>query len=484
MTCVAMLIPITVKAAGEVLPTISISTGSGQETPSYSYGQQKELIFNVTNEGSAEAKNVKISPMLDANTDGWPFEIESMNYDQDFDHIAAGQTIPVKYNWKARQDVADKYYKLGFNITYDDGTKAYKTDKYAFVKMNGKKAATPTPTPPSSPKEPTQDTRGTTTGISNYDPMVSGGGSADSAGGAASGSIPRVIVTGFNTDPAEVKAGNNFKLIIHLKNTSTSTGVKNMLFNLSAPTEGKDENNAPAFLPVSGASSIYMDSIPAGGVADITLDLNAKADLVQKPYTVEVAMKYENQSNAQFDSTSMVSVPVKQAPRFEFSEFEINPSPATVGEEANIMCNLYNLGRTKLYNVKAKYVGKSISSKEVFIGNVESGGTAAIDTMIKAEKETAQGEKIKMILTYEDDANQVTTVEKETAFEVQPATADSGMAMQAAETKKKSLPILPIVIGIVVIIGVITGIIIRKKKKKREGVFEDEFVGLIEDEQQ
>lgn len=34
------------------------------------------------------------------------------------------------------------------------------------------------------------------------------------------GSVPRVIVTGFSTNPAEVRAGSNFKLTIHLKNTS------------------------------------------------------------------------------------------------------------------------------------------------------------------------------------------------------------------------------------------------------------------------
>ena len=58
-----------------------------------------------------------------------------------------------------------------------------------------------------------------------------------------------------------------------------------------------------------------------------------------------------------------------------------------VGSEVNVMCNLYNMGRIKLYNVKAKFEGEGIKSKEIFVGNVESGATASIDGMITGESE-------------------------------------------------------------------------------------------------
>ena len=57
-----------------------------------------------------------------------------------------------------------------------------------------------------------------------------------------------------------------------------------MLFDMQAPSAGTDAAaEAPAFLPASGSSSIYLDRIPAGGTKDISIDLNARADLVQKP---------------------------------------------------------------------------------------------------------------------------------------------------------------------------------------------------------
>ena len=111
------------------------------------------------------------------------------------------------------------------------------------------------------------------------------------------------IVTGFDTNPAEVHAGSDFTLTIHLKNTSKKTKVQNMLFELEAPTEGSDEQtSAPAFLPTSGSNSIYLDGIKADGTADISITLNAKANLLQKPYSINLSMKYEGSQATQIES--------------------------------------------------------------------------------------------------------------------------------------------------------------------------------------
>ena len=101
-----------------------------------------------------------------------------------------------------------------------------------------------------------------------------------------------------------------------------------MLFELQAPTEGTDEQtSAPAFLPTSGSNSIYLNGIKADGTADISITLNAKADLLQKPYSINLSMKYEDSQATQIESSSSISIPVKQDARFEFSEFEISLRP-------------------------------------------------------------------------------------------------------------------------------------------------------------
>ena len=286
-----------------------------------------------------------------------------------------------------------------------------------------------------------------------------------------------MIVTGFTTDPAEVRAGSNFKLTIHLKNTSKMK-VSNMLFDLSAPTEGSDEQTtSPAFLPSSGASSIYLDSIAPNGTADISIELNAKSDLLQKPYSMELSMKYEDPNATQVEGTSSISIPVKQDARFEISDFEISPQSVAVGEEANVMCSLYNLGRIKLYNVKATFEGKNIKKSEVFIGNIESGATGSIDAMLEGKKISDGPAKVTMTLSYEDESGNISETTKDFELEVTEAVDDSDMYMNTdgdVDAGSSGFPVVPVVVVIVIIAGAVAAVVFVKKKKKKQMLNEEE----------
>ena len=297
----------------------------------------------------------------------------------------------------------------------------------------------------------------------------SGGGSG-SGGSSSDGSVPRVIVT--------VHAGSDFTLTIHLKNTSKKTKVQNMLFELEAPTEGTDEQtSAPAFLPTSGSNSIYLDGIKADGTADISITLNAKANLLQKPYSINLSMKYEGSQATQIESSSSISIPVKQDARFEFSEFEISPQTIEVGGEANVMCSLYNLGRIKLYNAKARFEGNGIKKQEIFIGNVEAGATGSIDAMLKGEKVTNGNSKITMTLSYEDESGNISETTKDFELEVTEAVDDSDMHMNTdgdVDAGSSGFPVVPVVVVIVIIAGVVAAVVFVKKKKKKQMLNEEE----------
>lgn len=486
-----------VRAAEGLLVSVQ---AADEGTLSYNYSETKKLSLKVANLGGVNAKNIQIVPRISENIDAWPFEIANKDYTQTIDTLAAGETVNVEFEFTAREKVKTQYYKLAFDYTYvsaDDGGVQGDGEYGLYVKTvakpkkddGGQGGLNDNNNQGGNTGDGGQgipfDTGG---GIANSEPMMTSGGGAG-GGSEGNGSVPRVIVTGFTTDPAEVKAGSNFKLTIHLKNTSKKTAVSNMLFDLSSPTEGADENtSAPAFLPASGSSSIYLDGIKADGTKDISIELNAKSDLVQKPYSVQLSMKYEDSQATQFESASAVSIPVKQDARFEFGEFQISPESVSVGSEANIMCELYNLGRVKLYNVKAKFEGNGIKTAETFVGNVESGATANIDGMVTAESPTAGAEKMKMTLSYEDEGGKVSTIEKEFQLEITEGMEDGvNMTDMPIDEAEKGFPIVPVVIVIVVIAGIVAGVIIYKKKKKRkleeeeEGLV-DEFDRLTEDE--
>lgn len=477
-TLTVLLHPQMVKAAAEGITIVS----KDNKVPTYKAGEKKTWTFTVTNHSDTVMNHVAITPDLGENNDVWPFKTEMQSYQKDLGTLAAGQSRDVAFDFTQREDVPTSRYTLKFKVTADgqeEAEKQFYVNTTAKPEQQNKQDSKDEKEEKSARSEGAGETSGASGssyetaeqsldagGYSNGDVSYSGGGSEGSVA-SGNGSVPRVIVTGFTTDPAEVHAGSNFKLTIHLKNTSKMK-VSNMLFDLAAPTEGSDEQTtAPAFLPASGASSIYLESIAPNGTADISIELNAKSDLLQKPYSMELSMKYEDPNATQVEGSSSISIPVKQDARFEFSDFEISPQSIAVGEEANVMCSLYNLGRIKLYNVKAVFEGKNIKKEEVFIGNVESGATGSIDAMLEGKKVSDGPAKVTMTLSYEDESGNIQTTTKDLNLEVTEKQAEEDLATDVQEEPQKSVPVIPIVVA-VLIVAVVTAVVILKKRKKKQ----------------
>ena len=494
--CIAALLAGTVgilpaKAADAVLKV----TTPGNKVQTYQYQKAQDFVLNVANNSDQTLKNIKVEPVLKKNTDKWPFKTEYQSYEASIPELNAGDSGSVKFNFTQRDDAGDKTYRLTFAVTAENesGEKVY-DDKVTYSVNTSAK-------PESQKEDSKSDNSGQSAGgsndggnidayaggVDNGDAVYSGGGGGEASG---NGSVPRVIVTGFTTNPADVKAGSDFTLTLHLKNTSKSSRVGNMLFELEAPTEGSDEQTtAPAFLPSSGSNSIYLDGIAANGTADISIDLNAKADLVQKPYSINVSMKYEDANASQIEASSSISIPVKQDARFEFSEFEITPESIAIGEEANVSCNLYNLGRIKLYNAKAIFEGEDIKKNETFLGNLEPGSSTSIDVMLEGIQATQGDGQVKMTLSYEDEAGTVSTTEQTFNLTVTEATDDAVVDEMPEENAAGGLPIVPIVLVILIIAGIVAAVVIKKKKKSQKLAEEeedllDELDGPSEDEHQ
>ncbi len=476
----SVLGPIPAKAAA---PALEVNTPDNKAI-TYKYGEPQDFVLKVTNTGDTKLTNIVISPKLRNNSDKWPFKTEYQSYTEVVKELNPdpAASAEVKFNFTQRDDVGNGRYVLTFDITANDenGNEVLSSQKSFYVNTTAKTEENNEHNEKENNEDNPEDLAGGGSDMASAG-GIENGGAAFSGGGDSSSnsSVPRVIVTGFDTDPAEVKAGSNFTLIIHLKNTSKSTKVSNMLFDLSAPTEGTDEQTtAPAFLPASGSNSIYLDGIKADGTADISIQLNAKADLVQKPYSINLSMKYEDKNAAQIEGASSISIPVKQDARFEFSEFEITPEMIAVGEEANVSCSLYNLGRIKLYNVKAVFEGSGIKREEIFIGNVDSGATASIDAMLEGANVTAGPETVKMTVSYEDEAGAVSTSEKELQLEVTEVMDQMAMTDMPME-ESKGLPVVPIIIAAAVIVLIAVIVIVRKMKKKKSLLQEEE--GLLDE---
>lgn len=436
----------------------NIMVGGNWVTPVANAGQQVNVVLPVVNMGRTRVKNVVVTPAISEDAAKWPFEIETSNYSQTIDRLPGtddGGTDmerrrELTWTLRTRKDAPSGYMPISFNVTFENDDKSLSNVTLtSYVKVVG------------------------TTGIS-----------AD-----GKSSTPRVIVTGFSTSPETVHAGDTFTLTLHMQNTSKATAVKNMVFDIQAASESTDTTYvAASFLPTAGSSTVFVDKIAAGANKDISIELEARSDLAQKPYVINVKMNYEDESVNAYENTASVSIPVRQEARIDTSSIEVTPQSIEVGGEANVSFSLYNIGKTKLYNASVKFVADSVTGGDTYLGNIDPGATGSVDAYLTGAAATTDDGKVKIQITFEDESGEATTIEKEMELYVtemmnyDDGMTDDGMYDDGSQSQG-GFKIWYVLIPLVIVIAVVAAfLIIRKKKaKKAAALLEADDLDDLED---
>ena len=426
------------------------------QTPTVTHGQRVVIGLPVVNYSTVPLKDVVIKPRISNLVSEWPFEPNAAGATKAIKSFPAydnkknieDMRQEIGFEFVVRSDVKSGYYKLEFDATYTRNGQVEKAVLTSYVKAVG-----------------TEE---------------SGSRDGDAEGDKEQVSKPRIIVTGFETVPAQVFAGETFTLTVHVKNTSQTANVTNVLFDMQAKEEGKDEDSKfAAFLPTSGSSSVYVDSIAPGASKDLVIEMSAKSDLSQKPYVLDVNMKYDAKDSVDLTDTASVSIPIYQEQRCETGDAEVMPSEISEGGKTNIMFDVYNTGKTTLYNVWVKFEGDSITGGDSFLGTIASGATGSVDAMVTGAAATMDDGKIKAVISYENESGVVTSMEKELELFVSeemmgdfsdPSMGMEGdmMGMEEMEGGGGNKLILPIVAIAIVVLIVAVVVILRIRKKKKE----------------
>ncbi|MCM1039728.1 MAG: hypothetical protein NC314_04395 [Roseburia sp.] len=458
-------------AVGNVSVTTSefLQVGDNWATPTVSYGQSVAIVLPIINFGTEELNDLIIEPQTSTVVSEWPFVPGMTSYLQTEPYIPGNKTYDsamdnrreFTFYFTARDDVMSGFYPLKFNVWYTKS--GIRCEEPAVLTVYVRAIGKP------------------------------GSGTIGGSGEETSGAKPRIVVTGFETSPAQVYAGDTFTLTVHVKNTSKEMAVTNLLFDMQAAVEGEDKTNTyAAFLPTSGSSSVYMDKISADTAADIEIEMTAKADLAQKPYVLEVNMKYD--AGAMFDltDTASVSIPIYQESRFDISTPEVMPADITVGSQSNVMFSIYNTGKTTLYNVQIRFYADSIEETTTFVGNLTSGSTGNVDVMVTGAGATMDDGTVNVDISYEDDAGNVSTETKTITLYVSEEFYDDFMmddeymmdmeGMDEEGGSHTTAIIVGIIAGVAVVAGIGIFVFLRLKKKKKDALLLADDLRSINDD--
>lgn len=273
--------------------------------------------------------------------------------------------------------------------------------------------------------------------------------------------VPRVMLTAFSTNPATVTAGEKFTVNVSLKNMSHLYRVSNLKLTVSGTDDG--------FLPVGGSSSRWIDAIPAGREAHRSVEFRSLATLEDRPYQMNLTVDYEDSEFNQYSVSEVVSVVVQQPMRLAASTVEVMPEEIEVGQEAALSFSINNLGKAKMYNVRANLKETpAATAPEAFIGTIEPGTTGQVEMLVTGLEETT--EPVTVVVSYEDAEGNESTQEYQAELAVLEMLAedfdDDLMMMEEPEPTVPWVLILLAAVVLIIAITVAIVLIVRRRKKR------------------
>ena len=420
---------------------VAFALGENQPTPSANYSEVMNFDVNVRNTGYKTAYDVRVDMELSEDIAKFPFEINDGNYDRQMGNMNPDQTVAVPFSMAVREKAKSGYYPIKFKIRYrenENGNFAAPVEDTFYVRVYGKDE----------------------------------GDSLDSEAGENERTKARIIVDSFETDPAEIYAGQDFTLKVRMKNASNSIAASNILFTF----ESEAVSDSPVFTTVNGSNSVVVNSLAPGASDTLTIKFSSSPTAEQRSYTITINEQYDSPEFKNAKEAVKIAVGLKQEARLNTGTIEVMPDAISVGEESNVMFSINNTGKVMLYNVNAVFEADSIQKNEAYVGNIEPGKSGNVDTMINGIAPTTDDGKVKLSITYEDENGKVSTVEKEIQLMVnEDQSMDESNVddtwnsddVQPEPSTTDKLKHLAIPVGIVgVVLAAVILVVIRRKKKK------------------
>lgn len=420
---------------------VAFALGENQSTPSANYSEVMNFDVNVRNTGYKTAYDVRVDMELSEDITKFPFEINDGNYDRQMGNMNPDQTVAIPFSMAVREKAKSGYYPIKFKIRYrenENGNFAAPVEDTFYVRVYGKDE----------------------------------GDSLDSEAGENERTKARIIVDSFETDPAEIYAGQDFTLKVRMKNASNSIVASNILFTFESETV----SDSPVFTTVNGSNSVVVNSLAPGASDTLTIKFSSSPTAEQRSYTITINEQYDSPEFKNAKEAVKIAVGLKQEARLNTGTIEVMPDAISVGEESNVMFSINNTGKVMLYNVNAVFEADSIQKNEAYVGNIEPGKSGNVDTMINGIAPTMDDGKVKLSITYEDENGKVSTVEKEIQLMVnEDQSMDESNVddtwnsddVQPEPSTTDKLKHLAIPVGIVgVVLAAVILVVIRRKKKK------------------
>ncbi|MDD5018197.1 MAG: CARDB domain-containing protein [Eubacteriales bacterium] len=290
---------------------------------------------------------------------------------------------------------------------------------------------------------------------------------------------PKLIVSSYSVDPKIVEAGQTFTVTAALKNTSEKYDVRNIKITYT----GDGVN----ILPADNTNTQYIEEIGNGKSYDLTFDMQAR--LMSEPgiHTLTLNIEYEDSQTVSYSLTEEIRLEVTQPLNIEIDEPNI-PAAANAGDTVNITLNIYNKGRSAVYNVMCSLEAQGLlPESSAFVGNMEPGSSGAADLYVfvgtlnmSASEEggistdSSSDERYGLTdgvitVVYEDEFGEEYTQEMTFTMDIQEPVITAGTTDDEEEEAPDTVSQwwLSVLIAGVIIAGIAVFLLMRKKRREK-----------------
>lgn len=277
---------------------------------------------------------------------------------------------------------------------------------------------------------------------------------------------PKIMVKSYNYSKSEIQPGDEVKADIVLLNTSKENTVKNMTIAVTADTE--------SFTLLSQSDSVYIEKLAPQEETTITFSYRINAKTAAGQYDLELAMDYADGDGNTYSTSGKAKITVQQSSEMQFDDLSF-PSEVVVADVVEAKVQAMNLGRSKIYNVRAEIAADGLKPQgTIFIGDMEAGTAATGSTQVSVS--SLSGSKLygntegTVTYYYEDESGKEYTEE---------ATFTTTIKSPFSDQKEETTPdntnqwwvIMAVILGCIAVAADV--IIIRKIRLKKQDA-EDE----------
>lgn len=234
------------------------------------------------------------------------------------------------------------------------------------------------------------------------------GDSGSKGGDKVPSPAPKIRMASYQFSKDKVLCGERFTAKLSLVNTSRTEAIKNMMVTV-APGEnvellGKTDN-------------AYVEELGIGKKCIVSFDFRVNASAPGGQYSIGVTMNYADSKGNDYNIEESVKVSADQKVRIGIDPVQV-PREIQLGETVILQTQAMNLGKGKLYNVRAVLEADGLSPvSSAYMGDVEAGTSLSGSLEVVAEGlsgETLYGNtQGKLIFYYEDELGNEMTEEQE-----------------------------------------------------------------------